>query len=108
MVIGSPNSERIAPSIAQVLLRMRDHAPLDAVAAPRLHCSVDGKVSLEAARMLSDIPELLRKKGYEVLEREPYAFYHGCVQLVLRKTKEFIGVADPRRDGSAAGPEMKI
>lgn len=102
--IGSPNSERIAPSIMQVLLRLRNHSPLDAVAAPRLHCSVGGSISLEAARMLSYILELLRKRGFDVVEREPFSFYHGCVQLVLRVGNEFIGVADPRRDDSAAGP----
>jgi gamma-glutamyltranspeptidase/glutathione hydrolase len=108
LVIGSPNSERIAPSIVQVLIRLRNHSPLDAVAAPRLHCSVEGKVSLEAARMRSDIPDLLRRRGYEVSERESSSFYHGCIQLVLRRGTEFTGVADSRRDGSAAGPTSPI
>ena len=35
--------------------------------------------------------------------REPYSFYLGCVQMVVREGKELIGVADPRRDGAAAG-----
>ena len=103
LAIGSPNSERIAPAILQVLIRLRNHTPLDAVSAPRLFCSVDGKVSLEASRMRSDIPAILKDKGFEIDEREPFAFYLGCVQLVMRQGKEFIGVADPRRDGSAAG-----
>jgi gamma-glutamyltranspeptidase / glutathione hydrolase len=105
LAIGSPGSERIVSAILQVLLRLeRGAAPLDAVEAPRLHCSVDGKVALEAARMRDDIPLLLARHGFDIDPRDPYSFYLGCVQLVLRENDDFIGVADPRRDGSARGP----
>ncbi len=103
--IGSPGSERIVSAILQVLLRLeRGATPFDAVEAPRLHCSIKGKVSLEATRMRDDIPILLRRRGFDIDVRDPYSFYLGCVQLVLREGDEFIGVADPRRDGSAGGP----
>jgi len=105
LTIGSPGSERIASSVAQVLLRLRNHSPFEAVDAPRLHCAVDGTVSLEISRMRSDIPDALRRYGFEIDERDPYSFYLGCVQLVMREGGRFIGVADPRRDGSAGGPE---
>jgi gamma-glutamyltranspeptidase/glutathione hydrolase len=85
MAIGSPGSERITPSILQVLLRLQYLTPLAAVDA-------------------ADIPRVLEEHGYEVDIRDPYSFYLGCVQLVLREKGEFIGVADPRRDGSASGP----
>ena len=106
LAIGSPGSERIAPSILQVLLRLRHSSPFAAVEAPRLHCSLDGKVSLEASRIRDDVPARLRRHGFEVVPREAYSFYMGCVQMVLRdhRSGELIGVADPRRDGSAAGP----
>jgi gamma-glutamyltranspeptidase/glutathione hydrolase len=105
LAIGSPGSERIVSAVLQVLLRLeRGAAPLDAVEAPRLHCSVRGKVALEAARMRDDIPRLLAQHGFEIEARDPYSFYLGCVQMVLRENGDFIGVADPRRDGSAAGP----
>ena len=45
-----------------------------------------------------------RKRGFKVDLRDPYSFYLGCVQLVVSERGEFIGVADPRRDGTAAGP----
>ncbi len=102
--LGSPGSERIASAVLQVLLRLRSQPPYDAVAGPRLHCSLTGRVSLEASRMRNDIPDILRQRGFEVVYRDPYSFYLGCVQLVLREGREFIGVADPRRDGSAGGP----
>ena len=105
MAIGSPGSERIASAILQVLLRLRYQSPFDAVAAPRIHCSYDGKVSLEAAYMRDDIPHELSSRGFKIDVREPMSFYLGCIQLVLRDGDNFIGVADPRRDGSAAGPK---
>jgi gamma-glutamyltranspeptidase/glutathione hydrolase len=104
LAIGSPGSERIASTIVQVLLRLSRQSPFDAVAAPRLHCSYDGKVSLEASCMRDDIPDMLRRRGFIIDIREPMSFYLGCVQMVLCEKGELIGVADPRRDGSAAGP----
>jgi len=104
LAIGSPGSERITPSILQVLVRLRKQAPFAAVDAPRLHCSIAGKVSLEAPRMSDEIPLILEQQGFEVDRREPYSFYLGCVQLVLRENGRLTGVADPRRDGAAGGP----
>lgn len=103
-VLGSPGSERITSSVLQVLLRLKHQPPFDAVAGPRLHCQINGEVSLEASRMRDDIPPALRRRGFTIKERDPYSFYLGCVQLVLKQRKIYIGVADPRRDGSAAGP----
>lgn len=105
IAIGSPGSQRIVSAVLQVLLRLeRGSTPFDAVEAPRMHCSIKGKVSLEATRMRNDIPKLLKSHGFAVDIRDPYSFYLGAVQLVLNQNNEFIGVADPRRDGSAEGP----
>ncbi len=104
LAIGSPGSERITPSIFQVLLRLGTGTPLSAVDAPRLHCSLKGVVSLEATRMRDDLPAMLERHGFQLDVRDPYSFYLGCVQLVLRERRRFVGVADPRRDGAAAGP----
>lgn len=105
LAIGSPGSERIVSTILQVLVRLSHQSPFDAVAAPRMHCSYDGKVSLEAAHMRNDILEFLKQHSFAIDVREPMSFYLGCVQMVLRENDEFIGVADPRRDGSAGGPK---
>jgi gamma-glutamyltranspeptidase/glutathione hydrolase len=105
LVIGSPGSERIASVVMQVVIRLlHGEAPFEAVDAPRLHCSTTGKVSLELSRMRDDIPELLEKRGFTIDERDPYSFYLGCVQMVVRERGgKLVGVADPRRDGSATG-----
>ncbi|MYE60332.1 MAG: gamma-glutamyltransferase, partial [Alphaproteobacteria bacterium] len=98
IAIGSPGSERIAPSILQVLLRMRHSSPFAAVEAPRIHCSLDGKVSLEASRIRDDVPSRLLRHGFEVVRREAFSFYMGCVQMVVRDHGSGLltGVADPR------------
>jgi gamma-glutamyltranspeptidase/glutathione hydrolase len=104
LAIGSVGSDRITSTILQVLLRLRKQSPFDAVSSPRLHCSYGRRVSIEAALMRDDIPKLLAKKGFKLDIRRPMSFYLGCVQLVLAESDQFVGVADPRRDGSASGP----
>jgi len=103
VAIGSAGSERIAPAILQVLLRMDKSAPLDAVSAPRMFCSINKTVHLEVARMRSDIPRALLRAGYQIKNREPFSFFMGCVQMVMHSKRGFTGVADIRRDGSAGG-----
>jgi len=104
LAIGSPGSERSVSAIAQVLMRLGRQTPFDAVAAPRMHCSYDGKVSIEAAHMRDDIPLYLEQRGFKISVRESMSFYLGCIQMVLSDNGVFIGVADPRRDGAARGP----
>jgi gamma-glutamyltranspeptidase/glutathione hydrolase len=105
LAIGSPGSERITPSILQVLIRLvKGYSLYEAVEAPRLHCSLQGTVSIESGRMHPDVPDALEKAGYKVTVRDPYAFYMGCVQAVMREGSHFHGAADPRRDGAAGGP----
>jgi gamma-glutamyltranspeptidase/glutathione hydrolase len=106
MVLGSPGSERITASILQVLLRLRKQQALEAVDAPRFYCSAGGRVSLELPRMRSDVADVLEGNGFTLDVRDPYSFYMGCVQLVLRDGATFVGIADPRRDGAAGGPEL--
>ena len=103
-VLGSPGSERIASTVLQVLLRLEKETPMEAVDAPRLHCSIDGVVHLEGPRMRDDVQKTLKQHGFEVNVREAYSFYLGCMALVIHDGEAFIGVADPRRDGAAGGP----
>jgi gamma-glutamyltranspeptidase/glutathione hydrolase len=107
LVIGSPGSDRIAPSIVQVLIRLaKGYSLYEAVEAPRIHCSLTGKVSLEADRMDPRALPAIEKSGFETDVRDPYSFYLGCVQAVQSTGKMFHGAADPRRDGSAGGPRV--
>lgn len=107
MALGSPGSERIFSALTQFLLHVIDGGvPIDkAVAAPRIHCSMGGRISLEAERFPTKVLDLFQNKGYRIDLRDAYSFYLGCIQAVMRCTDgSFQGVADPRRDGTAAGP----
>ena len=108
MVVGSPGSERIFSSVAQFLINVVDVGlPMDeAIERPRLHCSIGGKISLEADRFDPSIINYLERLGYEIDRRPPYSFYMGAIYAALRHQtkKRFEGVAEIRRDGSAAGP----
>jgi gamma-glutamyltranspeptidase/glutathione hydrolase len=55
-----------------------------------------------------EVVETLRRRGFHVRRRGAYSFYLGCVQAIrmpASRREDFVGVADPRRDGTALGPE---
>ena len=107
MSLGSPGGERIISILAQFLLHVIDGnlSMEKAMKAPRLYCSLGGRISLEADRFSPGLLEFLKKKGYRVDTREPFAFYLGCIQAVLKRHtgKGFQGIADVRREGTAGG-----
>lgn len=107
MTLGSPGSERIVSSLARFLINIIDKGmSLDeAVSAPRLHCSLGGRVSLEADDFPESLIPFLEYKGFRIDKRESRAFYLGCIQAIIRKQdgSGFQGVADIRRDGKASG-----
>lgn len=107
MALGSPGSERSISTMAQFLSHVIDGSLSieKAMKAPRMHCSLGGRLSLEADRFSPDLIEFLRTKGYRIDVRESYAFYLGCIQAVLKRHtgRGFQGVADVRREGTAKG-----
>jgi len=103
-VIGSTGSERMVSSILQVLLRLRTDEPFVAVHAPRLHATPDGEVLIEADRADPATLAALKTAGFRVKPLSAYSFQMGGLHLVLRVGDRFTGVAEPRRDGAAAGP----
>lgn len=107
LVIGSPGSERIYSTVSQFLMHMIDgKKPMsEAMMHPRLHCSIGGKISLEADRFDPAVIEYLESMGYKIDRREPYAFYLGAIHAVMNCLSQpgFQGVAEVRRDGIAEG-----
>ena len=111
LTLGSPGSERIATALAQVITRVVDAGiSLDkAIEAPRLHASMSGKILIEKSRFDQSFLDALEGAGFVLTKRGAYSFYLGCVQAIklpLTRKELFIGVADPRRDGIAKGPEV--
>jgi gamma-glutamyltranspeptidase/glutathione hydrolase len=109
LALGSPGSERIFSSISQFLVGVVDRSAslLEAMLEPRFHCSVGGVISLETERFDPQVVDHLVSLGYRIDAREPFSFYLGCIQAVLRRQTGlgFQGVADVRRDGTAGGPD---
>jgi gamma-glutamyltranspeptidase / glutathione hydrolase len=107
MVVGSPGSSRIFSTIAQFLSRIIDGdlSMNEAVERPRFHCSVNGKISLEIDGFKPDVVNNLRNLGYQIDPRERYSFFHGAIHAVMKcqTKKEYHGVAEVRRDGTAEG-----
>ncbi|MFZ9005327.1 MAG: gamma-glutamyltransferase family protein [Nitrosopumilaceae archaeon] len=107
MVLGSPGSSRIFSVVSHFISRVidGDNSIDTAMERPRLHCSLDGKISLEADDSGIKIIKHLKKMGYKIDIRERYSFFLGAIHAVLkRQTGDgFQGVAEVRRDGTAEG-----
>jgi gamma-glutamyltranspeptidase/glutathione hydrolase len=103
--IGNTGSERLASGIVQVLLRLGRQTPFEAVLAPRLHCTPEGLVLLEAERFPRENLEALTRQGYELKHLDPFSFKVGGLQLIVRQGESLCGVAEPRRDGAAAAAD---
>lgn len=107
LALGSPGSERIFSTVSQFLTEIVDRSSTlsGAMLEPRFHCGVDGTISLERERFDPEVVDQLASLGYKIDEREPFSFYLGCIQAVLKRQTGpgFQGVADIRRDGTAAG-----
>ena len=107
IVLGSPGSARIFSVVSHFISRVIDgDNPIDiAMTRPRIHCSLDGKITLEADDSGVKIIKHLKKMGYKIDIRERFSFYLGAIHAILkRQTGEgFQGVAEVRRDGIAEG-----
>ena len=102
-VIGSTGSERMVSGIFQVLVRLLSQDPFSAVKAPRLHCTPEGTVFLEAERFAPGTKELLGERGFQINNYDPWAFSVGGLHLAgitESSDRSCWGVADPRRDGA--------
>ena len=108
IALGSPGSERIFSTVSLFISRLFDEGRSihEAMEMPRIHCSLGGRISVEAEPGDSALADSLKAKGYSVKVRERYSFYHGAVHAVLRRQTGggFQGVAEVRRDGTAGGP----
>ena len=110
-VLGGAGDSRIISAVIQTISRAVDHQlPLDrAVAAPRVHPVGNTTLRMERDSTTgimwteADL-ERLRSLGF-TLEFSP-SNYYGRVHAVTidEETRRFIGVAEPRGFGGAAGP----
>ena len=107
MILGSPGSSRIFSTVSIFLSRIidGDNSIDKAMLKPRIHCSLDGTISIEEGFANDEVAPYLEKLGYKIDLRERYSFFLGALHAVLKcQTGEgFQGVAEIRRDGTAEG-----
>jgi len=107
MILGSPGSSRIFSTVSLFLSRIIDgQSSIDqAMLKPRIHCSMDGIISIEEGFADDKVAPYLENLGYKIDIRKRYSFFLGAIHAVLKcQTGEgFQGIAEIRRDGSAEG-----
>lgn len=101
--IGSTGSERMSSGIFETLVRLQYKSPFEAVSAPRLHCTPEGEVLVEAERFSPEALDLLKTCGFQIKALDAWSFSTGGLQLVTFDGEQYVGVGEPRRDGAAAG-----
>lgn len=115
LVLGSPGSARIISAVAQIsqLWMDTEMSIEEVVFAPRFH-SVNNKVFYEDHTVPKEWINKFRNQGFEVTfpsydltigERNAY---FGGVHAIARENNQWIGVADPRRDGLVLGNLNKV
>jgi len=102
LVVGSPGGPTIITQVYHVISNLVDHHMTlpQAVEAPRLHHqALPDRIQLERYGFPEPVVAALRSLGHEVTFRSPM----GDVEAILRTTRGWQGVSDPRRGGGPAG-----
>lgn len=102
LVVGSPGGPRIITTVYHVISDVIDHhlSLAQAVGAPRVHHqALPDSLTIERGGFAPLVMDSLRAMGYGVRE----GGYSGLVMAIMRGPTGWIGVADPRTRGAAAG-----
>lgn len=106
LAVGAAGAGRIGPAVAGVITYILDYemSPVDAIRMPRVYPVPDTlEVRIEDGIDGESIAEL-RGKNYTITVYPKTDIYFGGVHLVyVEDDGRLIGVADPRRNGDAAG-----
>lgn len=105
LVIGAAGSQYIQPSIVQVTLRMLKFGedPWTAIASPRINASANSRDIEVEPGFSQPVYEALVLHGYRPSSRVADILFGGVHAVYVSPSGQRIGVADPRRDGVAAG-----
>lgn len=105
LAIGAAGSRRITSSILQVIAnRFWLGMPLpEAVDAPRIHGTLGGSAYVEKRIATPDMMSRLAKSFGQVEVKASRSYSMGGVQALAREGAEWVGSADPRREGTAGG-----
>ncbi len=99
-VVGSPGGGLIINYVAKTLVALFDWKlpPAEAVALPHFG-SRNGPTELERGRDLARLSSALEKWGHQVAIHDMTS----GLSVIARRGEEWVGAADPRREGTARG-----
>jgi gamma-glutamyltranspeptidase/glutathione hydrolase len=108
LVVGSPGSSRIISTVAQIIHITIDGwlGIADAVAMPRLHVVPENQLYVESVTLRDSLEEMFAQAGYDVTQPTTDLMlgdlnaYYGGVHALALENGEWVGAADPRRDGA--------
>ncbi len=107
LIVGSPGAERILTTTVGLIVGLVDFGMSlqEAIDAPRFYCHTD-TLYLET-RISDGVQTSLEKKGHPLSMKGTYDLYFGGAHVIQITETEgeisYLGVADPRRGGQAAG-----
>jgi len=105
MAVGAAGSRRIISALLQTISQVIDRGQSidEAIAAPRLHGLISGKVWIEDDIATPEMLARLRRRFSEIQVKRSRSFGMGCVQgLQWLPDGTMVVAADPRRDGTGA------
>ena len=98
----------MASGILGTLLSIeRGKSAFEASASPRIHATPESVLMAETPRLHPETLRALEKDGFRIDDLGDYSFSTGGLSLITRNhspEEGHVGVADPRRDGSAGSP----
>ena len=99
-VLGSPGGSRIINYVAKTVMALLawNLTPAEATAMPHFG-SRNGPTELERGTAAAELQRALEKLGHEVKADDMTS----GLSVILRRGDEWIGAADPRREGTARG-----
>lgn len=105
LVVGSPGGGRIPPAVIQTIVYILDYGmdPAAALAMPRINPHFTEPVLQFEQGIGAEPLAGLRRRGWDLRVFPPLSLHFGGAQVLWHDGEEWIGAADPRRDGTAAG-----
>lgn len=105
LVLGSAGSRRITSSILHVLTNVIDRGMSlpDAIDAPRIHVTLSGRPMVEKRIASEELEQKLHARFRPSQVKAERSYSMGAVQAIARTGDQWVGAADPRREGAARG-----
>ncbi len=102
MVVGSPGGGRIPSAVLQTMVYTLDYGlqPEQAVGMPRVHPFFSTPEVRFEQGIEAPVLEAAAAMGYQMEVFPPLSLHFGGVKVLERRAGQWIGAADPRREGT--------